>query len=121
MPRVESDNIKYLKYHIIPCYNGLVFDYRIIPESVRWMITAGKIDEASEELKCIAKHNGKKLSEESLKHLEAFKTVTDKEITIVNNNNSVGLFTVMVSGVYLRGKRPRILKPSQINPKNNNG
>jgi len=57
---------------------------RIIPESVRWMITAGKINEAIEELKYIAKYNGKKLSEETLKKLETFKSSNEKEIEIVN-------------------------------------
>lgn len=60
------------------------FVHRIIPESVRWMITAGKINEAIEELKYIAKYNGKKLSEESLKKLEMFKNTNEKEIEIVN-------------------------------------
>lgn len=60
-----------------------MFPHRIIPESVRWMITSGKIDEALEELKCIAKYNGKKLSEESLKKLETFKNANDKNIAIV--------------------------------------
>lgn len=48
------------------------------------MITAGKIEEAIEELKCIAKHNGKKLSDESLKMLETFKNASDKGIEIVS-------------------------------------
>lgn len=48
------------------------------------MITAGKIDEAIEELKCIARHNGKKLSDESLKILETYKSANDKEIEIVS-------------------------------------
>lgn len=60
------------------------FVHRIIPESVRWMITAGKTNEAIEELKYIAKYNGKKLSEESLKKLEMFKSTNEKEIEIVN-------------------------------------
>jgi len=48
------------------------------------MITVGKINEAIEELKYIAKYNGKKLSEESLKKLEMFKCSNEKEIEIVN-------------------------------------
>jgi hypothetical protein len=67
----------------------LAFVRRIIPESVRWMITAGKINEAIEELKYIAKFNGKKLSEESLKKLEAFRNTNEKEIEIVNIYTSV--------------------------------
>lgn len=51
------------------------------------MITAGKIDKALEELKCIAKHNGKKLSDETLKNLETFKSANDKEIEIVSTSN----------------------------------
>lgn len=67
----------------------VAFERRIIPESVRWMITAGKIDEATEELKCIAKHNGKKLSDESLKMLETFKNANEKAgIEIVNMRSS---------------------------------
>jgi len=62
----------------------LTFVRRVIPESVRWMIAAGKIDEAVEELKYIAKYNGKKLSEESLRKLETFKCSNEKEIEIVN-------------------------------------
>lgn len=58
---------------------------RIIPESVRWMITAGKIDDALEELKCIAKHNGKKLSDESMEKLEMYKSIADKEIVSVDS------------------------------------
>lgn len=65
----------------------VVFGRRIIPESVRWMVTAGKIDEALEELKCIAKYNGKKLSEESMKKLEMFKSISDKEIALVSAKN----------------------------------
>ncbi|KAL5242557.1 hypothetical protein ACI65C_009967 [Semiaphis heraclei] len=61
---------------------GFALAYTIIPESVRWMITAGKINEAIEELKYIAKYNGKKLSEESLKKLETFKCSNEKEIEI---------------------------------------
>jgi len=53
------------------------------------MITAGKINEAIEELKYIAKFNGKKLSEESLKKLEAFRSTNEKEIEIVNIYTSV--------------------------------
>lgn len=47
------------------------------------MITAGKIDDAIEELKCIAKHNGKKLSEETLKNLDTFKSINDKDEIII--------------------------------------
>lgn len=51
------------------------------------MVTAGKIDEALEELKCIAKYNGKKLSDESMKKLEMFKSISDKEIALVSAKN----------------------------------
>ncbi|XP_060866747.1 organic cation transporter protein-like [Metopolophium dirhodum] len=61
---------------------GFALAYTIIPESVRWMITAGKINEAIEELKYIANYNGKKLSEETLKKLETFKSSNEKEIEI---------------------------------------
>jgi len=47
------------------------------------MIAAGKINEAIEELKYIANYNGKKLSEETLKKLETFKSSNEKEIEIV--------------------------------------
>ncbi|XP_060852099.1 organic cation transporter protein-like [Rhopalosiphum padi] len=72
------------KFLIFVNLPGLCFAlaYTIIPESVRWMITAGKINEAIEELKYIAKFNGKKLSEESLKKLEAFRSTNEKEIEI---------------------------------------
>lgn len=68
-------------------YTRLVFARRVIPESVRWLITAGKINEASEELKCIAKHNGKKLSDDSLKKLETLKNANDKVNSLVNTIN----------------------------------
>ncbi|VVC35894.1 Sugar transporter, conserved site,Major facilitator superfamily domain,Major facilitator, sugar [Cinara cedri] len=66
---------------------GLFFAlaYTIIPESVRWLITAGKMDEAIEELKCIAKHNGRKLSDESLKMLDMYKNANEKEMAIDEN------------------------------------
>jgi hypothetical protein len=51
------------------------------------MIAAGKIDEAIHELKNIARINNKKLSDETLKMLEAYKNANDKEIEKVNANN----------------------------------
>lgn len=64
------------------------------------MITAGKIDEATEELKCIAKHNGKKLSDESLKMLETFKNANEKPgIEIVNMRSLFPDHIVITSSV----------------------
>lgn len=48
------------------------------------MIAAGKIDDAIHELKNIARINRKKLSDETLKILEAYKSANDKEIEKVN-------------------------------------
>ncbi|XP_050424536.1 organic cation transporter-like protein [Adelges cooleyi] len=72
------------KFLIIMNFPGLffAFAYSITPESVRWLITAGKTNEAIKELKCIAKYNGKKLSEESLKKLEMLTLETDKELIL---------------------------------------
>lgn len=48
------------------------------------MFAAGKIDEAIHELKNIARVNKKKISDETLKMLEAFKNANDNEIAKVN-------------------------------------
>ncbi|XP_025416341.1 organic cation transporter-like protein [Sipha flava] len=67
---------------------GFALAYTIIPESVRWMIAAGKIDEAIHELKNIARINNKKLSDETLKMLEAYKNANDKEIEKIEASQS---------------------------------
>ncbi|XP_050525311.1 organic cation transporter-like protein isoform X2 [Daktulosphaira vitifoliae] len=75
------------KFLIIMNFPGLFFilAYRITPESVRWLITAGKIDKAIEELKCIAKFNGKNLSDETLKKLEFLTIQINKGILLDEN------------------------------------
>ena len=49
---------------------GLAALYWIAPESVRWLLAKGKVEEAAKIAKSIAKQNGKEFPEHIFKNLE---------------------------------------------------
>ncbi|KAL3276810.1 hypothetical protein HHI36_012173 [Cryptolaemus montrouzieri] len=79
---------KLLIYYIYgPCVM-LILLYYILPESIRWMLSKGRIEESKEALRNIATVNKKNLSEETLNkldHIKPCKENTHKFSMILNS------------------------------------
>ncbi|KAL4713919.1 hypothetical protein ACJJTC_015573 [Scirpophaga incertulas] len=76
----------------------LIFHYWLVPESVRWLLSKGKHEEAKKILEKVARANNKQISEKSLEAL-----TNPPEIPLTQKQNDDNIFKVIIkSPVMLR-------------------
>lgn len=69
----------------------------LVPESARWLLATGRIDRAINTLKCIAKFNGRELSEKTIDAIKFKYTAAANDNLVENQSVAQSLWMVFKS------------------------